>query len=177
MEDYKNLSSWCWLKILGSWVWAHWNNTRWIDSACHPSEVGKMRTSLLVTGALHQWHSHVSRKWCNQQPQAAYETTTTTTTGMAIHQCVCHPSDGCWTVAFAKEAASDRRHPGKVTNSCSNLQGALYQQHSKLCLPRPCATYERRRRGIKTAKSLFNVKTNLYPKYNLFSFRNKLKPY
>ena len=27
------------------------------DSACHPSEVGEMSTSVLVIGALHQWHS------------------------------------------------------------------------------------------------------------------------
>ena len=28
-----------------------------VDSACHPSEVGEMSTGVLVTGALHQWHS------------------------------------------------------------------------------------------------------------------------
>ena len=30
-----------------------------VDSACHPSEVGKMSTSVLVRGTLHQRHSHV----------------------------------------------------------------------------------------------------------------------
>ena len=30
-----------------------------VDSACHPSEVGKMSTSALVRGALHQRHSRV----------------------------------------------------------------------------------------------------------------------
>ena len=28
-----------------------WNNTRWVDSTCHSSEVSKMSTGLLVTGA------------------------------------------------------------------------------------------------------------------------------
>ena len=37
-----------------------------VDSACHPSEVGKMSTSVLVTGAIHQRHIHTSIKWCNQ---------------------------------------------------------------------------------------------------------------
>jgi len=38
-----------------------------VDSACHPSEVGKMSTSVLVIGALHQRHSHGHNQWCNQQ--------------------------------------------------------------------------------------------------------------
>ena len=29
------------------------------DSACHPSEVGKMNNHVLVRGTLHQQHSHV----------------------------------------------------------------------------------------------------------------------
>ena len=37
------------------------NNTRWDDSACHLSEVSKMSSSLLVTGALHQRHIHAPR--------------------------------------------------------------------------------------------------------------------
>ena len=37
-----------------------------------------MSTSLLGARALHQQHSRTSRKWCNQQPQATYGTTTTT---------------------------------------------------------------------------------------------------
>ena len=41
-------------------------NTRWVFSACHPSEVGKMSISLLVTEALHQRHSCTPRKWCSQ---------------------------------------------------------------------------------------------------------------
>ena len=51
--------AWCWLngygrclKMLGSWVWApvmQLTNTRWVDSACHPSEVGKMSVGVLVS--------------------------------------------------------------------------------------------------------------------------------
>jgi len=33
-----------------------------IDSACHPSEVSEMSASVLVIGALHQWHSCAPRK-------------------------------------------------------------------------------------------------------------------
>ena len=55
-----------WLKILASWVWAPvppLNNTRWVDSASHPSEVSKMSTSLLETGAMPQQHSRTSRNY------------------------------------------------------------------------------------------------------------------
>ena len=64
-----------WLKILGSWVQAlavSLNNTRWVDSACHPSEVGKMSTSFLETGHCIN-NTAVLPQWCNQQPQAVNE--------------------------------------------------------------------------------------------------------
>ena len=38
-----------------------WNNTRWVDPVCHPSELSKMSTSLLETGGTDQQHSHTSR--------------------------------------------------------------------------------------------------------------------
>ena len=40
---------------VGRWIKIHQE----IDSACHPSEVGKMSTSVLVRGTLHQRHSCV----------------------------------------------------------------------------------------------------------------------
>ena len=42
-----------------------------VDSACHPAEVGKMSTSALVTGALHQQHRITPQKM--MQPHATYE--------------------------------------------------------------------------------------------------------
>ena len=52
-----------------------WNRLSQTIRCCHPSKVGQMSTSWLVTGALYQRHSHISRKWFSQQPQAAYEET------------------------------------------------------------------------------------------------------
>ena len=40
-----------------------WINNRWIDSACHPSEDGKMSASVLITG---HFISCTPRKWCAQ---------------------------------------------------------------------------------------------------------------
>ena len=41
-----------------------------VDSDCQPSEVGKMSTSVQVTGALHQRHSHAPRKCWLPKPAA-----------------------------------------------------------------------------------------------------------
>ena len=43
-----------------------------VHSACHPSEVGKMSTSLLRTWDTTSVARPRSQQWCNQQPQAAY---------------------------------------------------------------------------------------------------------
>ena len=59
-----------WLKVLGSQVWAAvvmLNNTRWVDSACHPSKVGKMGTRLLETGGTASAAVQLcSQQWCSK---------------------------------------------------------------------------------------------------------------
>ena len=42
-------------------------------TACHPSEVGKMSTSLLATGTTASEVQPSSQQWCNQQAEAAYK--------------------------------------------------------------------------------------------------------
>ena len=44
-----------------------------VDSDCHPSEVGEMRTSVMAIGALHQRHSLTLIQRYFLQPCAAYE--------------------------------------------------------------------------------------------------------
>jgi len=50
---------------VGCWIKIHQE----VDSACHPSEVGKMSTSVLVRGTLHQWHSHVPTNDATSSPR------------------------------------------------------------------------------------------------------------